>query len=78
MLISIQNAERFLSFAKVPFRTVFLRDVVAAIALRGSAAPLLTEIGDAALARDSFIAASRQQVWAAIAAEMQPGQSRCN
>ena len=66
----IQNVERFLAYAAVPSRTVFLPDNVAAIGLRGLGEQLVGDIGEVALRRGDFLAASRKWVWTNRAAEM--------
>lgn len=66
---AIQNLERFLVCTGVAFTTVFLRDNVCAIALRGMAEHVARELRPHALDRSRFLSAARRQVQASIVAE---------
>ena len=57
---AIQHAERFLTYARVPFRTVFLPTHVAAIGLRRMGEALISDAGEAALDRETFLANARE------------------
>jgi Methyltransferase domain len=50
---SIYNAERFLTYSGIPFKSLFLPDCVAAIGLRAMGEALLAEVGGACLDRES-------------------------
>ncbi|MGB7973242.1 MAG: class I SAM-dependent methyltransferase [Roseiarcus sp.] len=63
---AIQNFERYLACAGVEFATVFLRDQVCAIGLRGMAERVAQELGPYALDRTQFLSEARQQVWESI------------
>jgi len=67
---AIQNAERFLTYSGIRFRTVFLPDNVAAIGLRRLAEPLIASVGDAALDRDKFVADASRRLQSAVAMEV--------
>jgi hypothetical protein len=67
---AITHIEQFLNYSRIPFQTVFLPDVVAAIALRGMADALLSETAGIALPRDQFIMSSRQALQASVTMEV--------
>ncbi len=57
---AIRNAERFLTHAGIPFRSVFLPDCVAAIGLRDMGGALAAATGEVALDRTRFEAGARR------------------
>jgi hypothetical protein len=66
---AIQNLERFFTYAGIEFATVFLRDNVCAIGLRGMAEHVAAELGPHANDRGQFLANARRQVWGCIVSE---------
>lgn len=68
--VAIQNIECFLTHQGIPFHSVFLPDVVAAIGLRGMAEPLMACVADVALERDDFIADAGQALQITVAMEV--------
>jgi len=67
---AIMHIERFLHYSQIPFQTIFLPDVVAAIALRGMAEVLPSEMTDVALRRDQFIVSARRALQNVIAMDV--------
>lgn len=66
---AILNLERFLTYAGIKFRTVFLPDCVCAIGLRGMADDIATELGPHAHDRDRFLVNAKRQRWECIVSE---------
>jgi len=66
---AIQNLERFFRYASIEFATVFLRDNVCAIGLRGMAEHVAAELGPHSNDRGQFLANARRQVWGCIVSE---------
>ncbi len=64
---AISHIERILNFMRVPFQTMFLPDVVAAIGLRGAASALLSETSEVALPREQFVGSARRRLRASVA-----------
>lgn len=64
---AITHIEQFLNYSQIPFQTVFLPDQVAAIALRGMADALLSEMAEIALQRDQFVVSARRMLQNSVA-----------
>ena len=67
---AIYNAERFLAYSDIPFRSVFLPDYVAAIGLGGMGEALVADVGEAALDRVRFVASARRELQTTVAMEV--------
>jgi len=70
---AITHIEQFLNYSGIPFQTVFLPDHVAAIALRGMAETLLSEVSEVAgtaLRRDCFTTSARRSLKASVAMDV--------
>jgi hypothetical protein len=67
---AITHIEQFHNYLQIPFQTVFLPDQVAAIALRGMADALQSEMIEIALRRDRFIASARRFLQTSIAMDV--------
>ena len=67
---AILNAERFLAYLGVAFRTVFLPDRVVAIGLRGMAETMGDGMGGPVLDREAFLASARKEIAGSIATDV--------
>ncbi|MFM9927783.1 hypothetical protein VLK31_32775 [Variovorax sp. H27-G14] len=64
---AIQNAERMLRYLKIEFETVFLPDCVAAIGIRGMAAPVREMLLAHAHERATYVQRSKKQLQQMVA-----------
>jgi hypothetical protein len=67
ILDAIQNAERMLRYLQIEFETVFLPDCVAAIGIRGMAAPVREHLLPHAHPRVSYVQQSKKQLQRMVA-----------
>lgn len=67
ILDAIQNAERMLRYLKIEFATVFLPDCVAAIGIRGMAAPVREMLLPHAHERATYVQQSKKQLQQMVA-----------
>lgn len=67
---AIQNAERMLTYLKIPFTTVFLPECVVAIGIRGMSEAVASELTGVANERSEYLRTARQGRWISVANSM--------